>query len=210
MTFARTEDQSLPVSAGPPAAASSTQETPANARNNLTSLTALLRQRYGSYKSVVVKPFFRNHFIRLDRQIVLVDALAALNAGPAALADLQSALQKILHCFRPGGNNWLSALLVRRIDRLLFAATKADHLHHTSHDRLEAVLRELTDKALLRAELSGAQVKVMALAALRATREVDVRQDGEILGTIRGTPLPGERLGDQTFDGKTEAVIFPR
>ncbi len=37
-------------------------------------------------------PFFRDHFARLDRQIVLVDALAALNSGPAALRDLQNAL----------------------------------------------------------------------------------------------------------------------
>ena len=31
-----------------------------------------------------------------------------------------------------------------RIDRILFAATKADLLHHSSHDRLENVLRVLT------------------------------------------------------------------
>ena len=37
----------------------------------------------------VVEPFFRDHFARLDRQIVLVDALSAVNAGAAALADLQ-------------------------------------------------------------------------------------------------------------------------
>ena len=36
---------------------------------------------------------------------------------------------------------FISALFRPRIDRILFAATKADHLHHSSHDRLEAVLR---------------------------------------------------------------------
>lgn len=172
-------------------------------------LSSLLARRYQSYKSHVVKPFFRNHFVRLDRQIVLVDALAALNAGPAALTDLQAALQKILTCFRPGSNSWLTAILFRRIDRLLFAATKADHLHHSSHDRLEAVLAQLTNDALKRARLSGAAVKVMALAALRATTEVDVRQKGETLHCIKGVPLPGEKLGAQTFNGTTPVVIFP-
>ena len=45
------------------------------------SLAALMERRYDSYVAKVVKPFFFGHFARLDRQIVLVDALAALNAG---------------------------------------------------------------------------------------------------------------------------------
>ena len=40
------------------------------------SLHADFRRRFEAYKRVVVKPFFRDHFARIDRQIVLVDALA--------------------------------------------------------------------------------------------------------------------------------------
>ena len=105
------------------------------------SLWAMMRRRYEAYKDVVVRPFFRDHFARLDRQIVLVDALAAFNAGPEALHDLEAALAGILDCFRIGRSTFLSNLFRPRIDRILFAATKADHLHHSSHDRLEAVLR---------------------------------------------------------------------
>src|SRR5262249_6687134 len=108
---------------------------------------------------------------------------------------------------------WLSRLVFRRIDRLLIAATKADHLHHTSHDRLEAILRRLTDKAIARAEYAGAEVKVMALAAIRATREAEAHtgtiSGRERLPCIAGVPLPGERLGRKTFDGKPEAAVFP-
>ena len=123
----------------------------------------MLARRFESYKAHVVKPFFRDHFARLDRQIVLVDALSAVNAGAAALADLQRTMEAVLKCFRPGANTWLSSILAPRIDRLLFAATKADHLHHTSHDRLEAILRLLADKAMARAAFAGAEVKAMAL-----------------------------------------------
>ena len=56
------------------------------------SLHAMMRRRYESYKSMVVEPFFREHFVRLDRQIVLIDVLAALNAGADAIADLERAL----------------------------------------------------------------------------------------------------------------------
>src|SRR5256714_3466344 len=40
------------------------------------SLAAMMERRYEAYKDVVVRPFYRDHFARLDRQIVLVDALA--------------------------------------------------------------------------------------------------------------------------------------
>jgi predicted YcjX-like family ATPase len=157
----------------------------------------------------VVKPFFRDHFARLDRQIVLVDALGAVNGGPAALADLERTLEAVLACFRPGTNTWLSSILSRRIDRLLFAATKADHLHHASHDRLEAILRLVVDKAMARAAFAGAEVKVMALAALRSTREAEAQLGRQRLPCIVGVPLPGERLGAKTYDGCTEAAVFP-
>jgi predicted YcjX-like family ATPase len=173
------------------------------------SLGAMLARRFESYKAHVVKPFFRDHFARLDRQIVLIDALSALNAGAEAIADLERSLEAILNCFRPGANTWLSSILSRRIDRLLFAATKADHLHHASHDRLEAILRALADRAIARAAFAGAEVKVMALAALRATREAEARQGRQLLPCIVGVPLPGERLGRRVFDGKAEAAVFP-
>ena len=107
----------------------------------------MLERRYEAYKALVVRPFFRDHFARLDRQIVLVDTLRALNAGPAAVADLETALTEILGCFRQGDNNPLTRLVARRIDRILFAATKADHIHSSSHDRLEAVMNRLVAQA---------------------------------------------------------------
>ena len=156
------------------------------------SLWAMMRRRYEAYKDVVVRPFFRDHFARLDRQIVLVDALAAFNAGPEALHDLEAALAGILDCFRIGRSTILSSLFRPRIDRILFAATKADHLHHQSHDRLEAVLRRAVAKAADRAEYAGAAIDVVALAAVRATREAQVARGREKLPSIIGTPAPGE------------------
>ena len=192
-----------------PALTFSPLDLPGEGRAPHGSLWAMMERRYEAYKAIVVKPFFRDHFARLDRQIVLVDALAALNAGSAAIGDLETALADILACFRPGRNSWLSAILARRIDRLLFAATKADHLHQDDHDRLQAILRRLLASALERAEFAGAAVEVLALASVRATREAVVKHDGEQLACIMGTPLPGETLNGRQFDGETEVAVFP-
>jgi predicted YcjX-like family ATPase len=157
----------------------------------------------------VVRPFFREHIARLDRQIVLVDALQALNAGPWALADLERALSEILACFRIGRGGFFSDLFSHRIDRILVAATKADHLHHESHDRLQSIVKRLADRAVKHADFSGAEVDVLALAAVRATREGTVKQGRDELPVIIGTPLEGETIGGETFDGRSETAVFP-
>jgi hypothetical protein len=169
----------------------------------------MMRRRYQSYKDVVVRPFFRDHFARLDRQVVLVDALAAFNSGPNALFDLEAALAGILDCFHIGRGTFLNALFRPRIDRILFAATKADHLHHSSHDRLEAVLRRAVARAVMRAEDTGATIDVVALAAVRATREAQVTRGRENLPSILGTPMSGETADGEVFDGNTEVATFP-
>ncbi|MDP2734198.1 MAG: YcjX family protein, partial [Hoeflea sp.] len=173
------------------------------------SLMAMMERRFESYKSVVVKPFFREHVARLDRQIVLIDAMQAMNAGREAVMDLERALSDVLSCFRPGSGNLLTSLVSRRIDKVLIAATKADHLHHESHDRLEAIARRIVDRAAANIGMNGANIEVLALAAVRATREATVRQGGEELPVIVGTPLAGERIDGELFDGNRKTAIFP-
>jgi uncharacterized protein len=173
------------------------------------SLRAMMERRFEAYKSVVVKPFFREHFARLDRQIVLVDALQAINRGPEAVQDLERALAEVLACFRAGSNSFLTSLVRRRIDRVLVAATKADHLHHESHDRLETLTRRLVNRAIRSIDMNGAGIEVMALASVRATREANVKQDGHDLPVIVGTPMAGERIGPETFDGNRKTAVFP-
>lgn len=178
------------------------------------SLWAMMRRRYEAYKDVVVWPFFRDHFARLDRQIVMVDTLSAINAGPDAVRDLGAALAAVLDCFRTGRKTFWGTLFRPQIDRILMAATKADLLHHSSHDRLEAILRSLTEPAATKADLAGAEIDVIALASVRATREAMVDRAGELLPCVVGTPMAGEVLAGEVltgkaFDGETEAALFP-
>src|SRR5205085_3972462 len=123
-----------------------------------------------------------------------------------AVKDLESALAAILGSFRAGRATIASALFRPRIDRILFAATKADHLHHTSHDKLERFLARITERAIDRAKFFGATVDVIALAAVRATRGAVVERGREKLPAITGMPLAGEVLGRDSFDGETEVA----
>ena len=115
----------------------------------------------------------------------------------------------VLRAFRPGTNTWLAGLFRRRVDRIVFAATKADHLHQSSHAALEALVGALTETAQKRAAFAGAQVKALALASIRATREGEVKSGRDTVPCIIGTPMAGESVAGVRFDGKTETALFP-
>jgi predicted YcjX-like family ATPase len=154
------------------------------------SLWREMERRYEAYKSRVVRPFFRDHFSKIDRQIVLADVLGAIHQGPRAVEDLRRTMAEVLEAFRPGRNSWLTGLFGgRRVERILFAATKADHLHHQQHPALTAITASLLAEAKGRADFSGARTEAMSLASLRATVEEVVTRDGGEVPAVRGTLL---------------------
>ena len=159
-----------------------------------------MARRFEAYKDRVVKPFFRDHFARIDRQVVLVDALGAIHQGPQAVEDLRRAMRDTLSAFRPGRNSFLRGLLGgKRVEKILFAATKADHLHHTQHGKLSAIMQALTRDARDRAQYAGANTAAMAIASLRATTEAVMTHEGTALNVVRGTLL----------DSGKEAAFYP-
>lgn len=164
------------------------------------SLWREFERRYESYKRHVVRPFFRDHFARIDRQVVLVDVLGAIHAGPRAVEDLRHAMADILGAFRPGRNAFLSRLLNgRRVEKILFAATKADHLHHTQHARLTAITEAMLRDARDRADFAGARTQAMSIAALRTTVEETIDHKGRELDVVRGRLL----------DTGKQAALYP-
>ncbi|WP_299751307.1 YcjX family protein [uncultured Boseongicola sp.] len=145
-------------------------------------------RRFEAYKREVVKPFFRDHFSRIGRQVVLVDVLGAIHAGPRAVEDLRQAMSDILGAFRPGRNAFLSQIFLgQRVEKILFAATKADHLHHSQHAQLTAITDALLQDARSRADFAGAETTAMSMAALRTTTEDRIEQGGRALDVVRGT-----------------------
>lgn len=154
------------------------------------SLLREMERRFDAYKSRVVKPFFRDHFARIDRQVVLVDALGAIHSGPRAVEDLRLAMGDILGAFRPGRTAFLTRLLgAKRVEKILFAATKSDHLHQSQHARLSAIMQALLREARDRADFAGAETQALAIASLRATTEETLTHDGRQVDCVRGRLL---------------------
>ena len=159
------------------------------------SLWREMERRYDAYKSRVVQPFFREHFAKIDRQIVLVDVLGAIHQGPRAVEDLRRTMADVLQAFRPGVNGWLAGLLGgKRVEKILFAATKADHLHHVQHPSLTAIMQAMLREAQGRADFAGAETMAISMASLRCTVEETLARDGVNLDAVRGRLADGRQV----------------
>jgi predicted YcjX-like family ATPase len=168
------------------------------------SLRALMAERYDRYRRLVIEPFYRDHFSRFDRQIVLIDLLRALNRGRDCFADAQRALEMVLESFRYGPSGLLARLFRPRIETLLFAASKADHVAHNQHHNLRLLLERMVADAAARARFEGLTPSFVALAALRSTDVVQTEHHGQMLSCVRGR-LKGEDRETILFPGEIPA-----
>jgi uncharacterized protein len=198
--------------AGSPALTFAPLSAPGATAPGRRSLWREFERRFEGYKAQVVRPFFETHFARIDRQVVLVDLLDAVHRGPAALEDHRRALAEVLGAFRPGANGWLRSLLGgRRVERILIAATKADHLHHTQHPRFAALAEAMLREARDRARFAGAETAAMAIASVRATVEETRLHAGHELGLVRGRLADGRQAAFHPGDlpGNPDLLLSP-
>jgi predicted YcjX-like family ATPase len=105
----------------------------------------------------------------------------------------------VMRSFRYGSSGLRARLFRPRIDTLLFAASKADHVAHTQHNNLRLLLERLVTDAAARARFEGLAPAFVALAAQRSTDVVRTEHQGQALSCVRG------RLKDDT----RETVLFP-
>ena len=147
----------------------------------LPKLQKHLSQVYDVYKKEV-ESRLGQHFRHLDSQIILVDLLSALEQGEAALHELQQAMQSALRFFRYGNQRGVMQWLSRKINRVVFAATKADQLVLSERLRLEkllgALLNEIDPGNDIRAR---AEVQYRVIAALETTQSLIDDQGQEYL-----------------------------
>ncbi|MFN3658377.1 MAG: YcjX family protein [Pseudolabrys sp.] len=169
-------------------------DVPAGAENfAIGTLGALMERRFEAYKAEVVASFYRDHFRNFSRQIVLVDVLGALLAGREAFEDTQHALDAILDSFRYGQSGIIRRLLGNaRIERALFAATKADHVPDVQRDHLASLLRSMVALPALDVRSRNAGLDVTALASVISTEEDTQEIDGHRVQVVVGKPVGSE------------------
>ncbi|MFS2225714.1 YcjX family protein [Pantoea sp. B65] len=148
-----------------------------------------LRARFNYYCQHVVKGFYKNYFLQFDRQIVLVDCLQPLNSGPQAFNDMRLALTQLMQSFHYGQRTLFRRLFSPVIDKLLFAASKSDHVTADQHANLVSLLQQLVQDAWQNAAFEGITMDCVGLAAVQATQSGLVDHQGEKIPALRGHRL---------------------
>lgn len=161
-------------------------------------LHTLLARRYEAYVKAVERDLSEPLFGRLDRLVVLVDLLSALHAGPAAFEDTRAALAEAAGALR-----WRRGLLEtaaalgrlrappRVVSRVVFAATKSDHVGERQRANLAALLRRVVEPVV------PVRAAYLPIAAVRCTEDIVWSLDsGEEGGARPVSAVRGRKVGD--------------
>lgn len=162
------------------------QWTQLKAESRSNSYFAVLNQRYEYYRQHIVKGFYRDYFANFDRQVILADCLTPLNHSRQAFSDMQEGLQQLFKNFHYGKRTLLNRLFSPRIDKLIFIATKADHITSDQLPNLVSLMRQLVQEGGRYVEFEGIETEYTAIASIRATQQVNVNQNGKSFKALQG------------------------
>lgn len=186
------------------------------------SLMGLMSDRFEAYKRDMRTNVFDALFRAFDRQVVLVDVLGALYGGQAAFQDAARAIKDIAAAFHygagqgvladaaagvlRGATSMLPTSLARagsaaadrvggsRIGRVVFVATKADHVPALKRDNLRHLLRSLAGATESRQTAAGAQVSYRVAASLRSTEDDVALLDGRPVQVVKGRVIGEDKV----------------
>lgn len=154
------------------------------------SLALLLRDRFETYKDEMRRNFFEPHFNRFNRQVILVDVLGALFAGRAAFKDSATAICEIAASYKREMQGALP--FGRRIERIVFAATKADHVPDQAQEALKKTLIHMAIPIEMKVA-RGTSASFQNVASIICTESGDFLVGGLIERVVFGVPLGGNQ-----------------
>lgn len=76
-----------------------------------------------------------------------------------------------------------------RIDKLLFAASKVDHITRDQQGNVLSLLSHLVKRSQQHAQFEGCEVEVMAISAIKATQHGMVQSQGKSVEVVKGIEL---------------------
>ena len=158
------------------------------------SYFAVLNQRYDYYRNKIVKGFYQDYFSTFDRQVILADCLTPLNHSRQAFLDMQTGLNQLFKNFHYGKRHFFNRLFSPQIDKLMFIATKADHITSDQIPNLVSLMRQLVQEGGRHVEFEGIETDYTAIAAIRATKQVIVNHHGKQIKAIQGVRSKDQKL----------------
>jgi predicted YcjX-like family ATPase len=176
----------------------------------------ILEKRFNKYRDTVVAEFYEHILSKYTRQIVLVDILGALTGGEDVFNDTKRTLMAISKTMTDKSSDWLNRLknfkLSSMTERLIFVATKADHLEVVQHDTLKNLLGSMLYDPERSFEKTAKLASYMKIASVQCTREGIDGAVNMIYGFVDGQdkpigvvnpPIPSTDLSPEWWEKQT-------
>ncbi|KGQ69779.1 hypothetical protein OA57_09070 [Chelonobacter oris] len=146
----------------------------------------VLNKRYQYYREKIVKRFYETYFSKFDRQIILADCLTPLNYSQQAFGETKESLRQLFKNFHYGNRSLFHRLFSPQIDKLLFVASKADHVTADQLPNLISLMRQLVQEGGQHVNFAGVENEYSAIASIRATKPVLVNDGGKTVKALQG------------------------
>lgn len=168
----------------------------------------MLEKRYYHYQQKIVKPFYDHYFSRFDRQVILADCLTPLNHGYHEFMEMKLGLQQLFKHFHYGTRNLFSRLFSAHIDKLLFLATKADHITPEQIPNLESLMRQLVLEGGNHTAFDGIkELGYYAISSIKTTDVVNVTKGGQSFKAVKGVRSNNSSQVSVTYPGSVPSRL---
>jgi predicted YcjX-like family ATPase len=159
---------------------------PKNITPHEDSIYSRFNKRYEKYINTIVEPLAHQYFSQFDRQIVLVDVIKSLQNGYDSFLDMTKAIKSIIEIYKYGEQSFLKKFIEKKIDRVLFAATKADYISSSQHSNYQSLLETIVEEAIKELNVKGINTKTVVLSSVKSTEDTVKRYQGKELHCLMG------------------------
>lgn len=148
------------------------------------TLYRIMQQRYIDYVKSTVEPFYNNFFKSVDRQVVLIDTLKALNGGKENFDDMMIAFTRIIDSYRVGLTGFISKLISPKVERIVFLSSKPDRILMNQHENLRQLTNNIINHVCTQSIRNSIQIETEIACAVRCTQDHEdylkvTRMDGQ-------------------------------
>ena len=144
----------------------------------------IMQQRYVNYVKDTVKPFYKDFFKSVDRQVILIDTLKALNGGKENFDDMMIAFTRIIDSYRVGLTGFISKLISPKVERIVFLSSKPDRILMNQHENLRQLTNSIINRVCTQSIRNSIRIETEIACAVRCTQDHDsylkvIRADGQ-------------------------------
>jgi predicted YcjX-like family ATPase len=155
------------------------------------SIYTRFKQRYDRYSREMVRKLLLEYFSQFDRQIILVDVLKTLQSGYNSFIDMTKALRLLMEIYDYGDQSFLKKWIGSKIDKVIFAATKADYVANSQHGNYKKLLESVVEEAVKELNIKGIETSSDIIASVKSTEDVIKEYNGRNLSCLKGSIVGG-------------------